>query len=395
MVSLLLGGVATAIAGRVLTAWRSETTTRTPPALPASGLPGTPPHPARHLRIRVDEPARMDISLDQDAPDVSVEAGSVAIVEYPKPQGARREVNVREGESWRSVQDASAKLPSPTPQPPSSLGKATDADAPNVGRPPRTKNKGIVLGSGPLAPPKDLSAEHPLWRALAMLSPSDMKTAGGYDAPSLVPPPFFPAVVPSDTSNQPARRSVHRLDTTPTTRVVPPAPTSEPPGEEARLLGESLRRLRTEHDPDRAIEILNDRDRRFPRGAFERQAELVRVEALLNLGRQSAAMQVLDTLRLEATAADRSATLARAELRAANGRCVDAISDFDRVLKVSTSEATPVDVSVERALYGRAVCRARGGDLGGARVDLRAYLEQFPHSPRRAEAERTLRGLGG
>jgi TolA-binding protein len=53
----------------------------------------------------------------------------------------------------------------------------------------------------------------------------------------------------------------------------------------------------------------------------------------------------------------------------------------------------PEDAFAERALYGRAMCRAHAGRLGDARGDLRAYLDRFPRGDRRTEAERTLRAL--
>jgi outer membrane protein assembly factor BamD (BamD/ComL family) len=159
-------------------------------------------------------------------------------------------------------------------------------------------------------------------------------------------------------------------------------------GIEARLLAESLRSLRKDHAPERALALVAEHDRRFPGGSLRRQADMVRAEALLRLGSQSAALSVLDGLTLETGAADRGLSLARAELRAAHAGCAGAISDFDRVLAVE-----PEDAFAERALYGRAMCRAHAGQLGEARADLRAYLERFPRGDRRTESERSLRAL--
>jgi tetratricopeptide (TPR) repeat protein len=159
-------------------------------------------------------------------------------------------------------------------------------------------------------------------------------------------------------------------------------------GIEARLLAESLRSLRKDHAFERALALVTEHDRRFPDGPLRRQAAMVRAEALLRLGRQSAALSVLESLPLEAGAADRGLSLARAELRAAHARCAEAIPDFDRVLAVELDDA-----AAERALYGRALCRARAAQFGDARADLRAYLERFPRTDRRPEAERTLRAL--
>ncbi len=159
-------------------------------------------------------------------------------------------------------------------------------------------------------------------------------------------------------------------------------------GIEARLLAESLHTLRKEHAPERALALVAEHDRRFPDGPLRRQADMVRAEALLRLGGQSEALSVLDSLPLESGAADRGLALARAELRAAHTRCAGAISDFDRVLAIEGDDAF-----AERALFGRAMCRARASQFGAARADLRDYLARFPRGTRRAEAERTLRGL--
>jgi TolA-binding protein len=66
--------------------------------------------------------------------------------------------------------------------------------------------------------------------------------------------------------------------------------------------------------------------------------------------------------------------VARAELRAERGRCGAALNDFNPLL---AAEAPP-DLVTERALYGRATCRAQQGDGAGARRDLEHYLARFP-----------------
>jgi hypothetical protein len=177
-------------------------------------------------------------------------------------------------------------------------------------------------------------------------------------------------------------------DASPGDAIAPASLVEGAAGIEARLLAESLRSLRKDRAPERALALVAEHDRRFPDGPFRRQAAMVRAEALLRLGRQPAALSVLDSLPLGAGAADRGLSLARAELRAAHARCAEALSDFDRVLAIEIDDA-----SAERALYGRALCRARATQFSEARADLRAYLERFPQTNRRIEAERTLRGL--
>ena len=61
-----------------------------------------------------------------------------------------------------------------------------------------------------------------------------------------------------------------------------------------------------------------------------------------------------------------------------SGRCQEALSDFDDVLRSSAGSA-PSEAA--RALYGRASCRARTGDLAGAEQDRQRYLKEFPKGP--------------
>lgn len=159
---------------------------------------------------------------------------------------------------------------------------------------------------------------------------------------------------------------------------------------EAALVARALGRLRRDHDPLWALNDLDEHDRRFPAGTLRREAALARAEALLALDRDGDALAVLDTVKLEPTDIDRRTFLARAELRAHDGRRVEAIADFNRVLVGGRD-----DDLAARALYGRAVCRVRGGNLGGARVDFQSYVRRFPEGPHRADVEKMLHRLGG
>jgi TolA-binding protein len=66
--------------------------------------------------------------------------------------------------------------------------------------------------------------------------------------------------------------------------------------------------------------------------------------------------------------------VARAELREEKGRTSAAIHDFDLIL----SAPSQADGITERALFGRATCRAKSGDREGARGDFTQYLNAFP-----------------
>ena len=108
---------------------------------------------------------------------------------------------------------------------------------------------------------------------------------------------------------------------------------------------------------------------------------------MLRLGRHDDALVRLDDLRLGPTGSSRGLLAARAELRAEQGRCAAAVLDFDRLL----ANAGEHDAIVERALRGRASCRAQTGDAAGARSDLETYLARFPDGRFAAEARAALR----
>jgi TolA-binding protein len=156
-----------------------------------------------------------------------------------------------------------------------------------------------------------------------------------------------------------------------------PAPLANPSAlaQESRLLAGAIHKLRQERNPGQALAMLDQHRARFgARGALEPEAEVTRIEALLRLGRHDQALELLDGQVLTATGVGREMLVARAELRAEKGRCGAALNDFNLLL---ATEAAP-DLVTERALYGRATCRAQQGDWAGARSDLEHYLTRFP-----------------
>jgi tetratricopeptide (TPR) repeat protein len=175
----------------------------------------------------------------------------------------------------------------------------------------------------------------------------------------------------------------------PTVKLRPAASLARPSASEGVLLARALRRLRHDHDALWALGDLDEYTRHYPRGNLRREAALARAEVLLALDRNEDALAVLDGVKLEPTGTDRRARLARAELRAQDGRQPEAIGDFDRVL-----DGGGDDELAARALFGRAVCRLRGGDLGGARTDLREYVRRFPEGTNHTDADNMLRRLG-
>ena len=196
----------------------------------------------------------------------------------------------------------------------------------------------------------------------------------------VVAPPPAPANAPVPEPQVPGKASLEP----------PPAPLANPSAlaQESRLLARAIHKLRQERNPGQALAMLDQHRARFgANGALEPEAEVTRIEALLRLGRHDQALGLLDAQVLTAAGVGREMLVARAELRAEKGRCGTALNDFNLVL---AAEAPP-DLVTERALYGRATCRAQQGDWAGARSDLEHYLARFPKG-RFADQARTAIG---
>jgi hypothetical protein len=154
-----------------------------------------------------------------------------------------------------------------------------------------------------------------------------------------------------------------------------PAPSATPESQlaaESKVLEPAIAALRRERDAARALTLLGSYEAMFPHGVLSLEARVLRIDALLALGRRSEALVLLDALPLDRVGRGGELRLVRAELRATND-CRSALPDFDRVL--SGASASGME---ERALRGRSLCRASLGDAGGARSDAQRYLEKYP-----------------
>lgn len=211
--------------------------------------------------------------------------------------------------------------------------------------------------------------------------------------PSIAPAPPLPHVSP--TAGPPLRRSVDLALRAPVTATRPAPspvlPAHAPPPEpvpstlsgETQVLGQAMARLRRQGDAAGALAALDLYRQRFPRGTLQREADVARVDALLTLGQDGNALAVLRTLSLQPRGHDQELRVIRGELTAATS-CPRALVDFDTVLAESAPPAL-----MERALYGRAACRAKQGDDAGAARDLREYLRRFPSGQFAADARRS------
>jgi hypothetical protein len=149
--------------------------------------------------------------------------------------------------------------------------------------------------------------------------------------------------------------------------------------QEAWLLRQALYALRHDRDAKRALSVLDDYDGSFGgRGALALEATSTRAQALLQLGNKARALELLDRLPLGPGRYTGELLVIRGELRSLSGRCRDALSDFHDVLRTTAGEAPD---EVARALFGRASCRARTGDLVGAEEDRQRYLKEFATGP--------------
>jgi hypothetical protein len=140
----------------------------------------------------------------------------------------------------------------------------------------------------------------------------------------------------------------------------------------ARHLTEAIRLLRAEHSPRAALQLLADHDGELTKAGFEHEAMLLRVEALLALGRRGEVLRLLDGASLTDVAASRTLLVTRGQLRAAANRCSEGLGDFDLVL----ARSKQVD---RQALIGRALCRKQLGDFAGMRADVQRMHDEFPN----------------
>jgi hypothetical protein len=159
----------------------------------------------------------------------------------------------------------------------------------------------------------------------------------------------------------------------------------EPTSAEAAAFALALERLRRDGDARAALRLLDDYDRRYPRGRLAGEATLARIEAHLALADAAGALRLLDGAAIDGLPRSADLRVLRGELRSDAGRCRDAIGDF---AAVATSAAAPALRG--RALHGRAVCLARLGQAEAARADARLYLSLLPQGKFAAEMRRAL-----
>lgn len=274
------------------------------------------------------------------------------------------------GPAWAETPDLPAPVPS-VPGPPAR--EAVSATAADSGGHARAND--LV----PLAPRK-------LVRKLAKAGPAESSTRPGLPARAAGPSSFEPApAAPTPVGAVLPRASqVAWLDKPAQPDLASPAlaekasnSATETSGAQgtAKYLSEAIRALRVEHSPGTALFLLDRHATQLGKSAFAHEALLLRVEAMLALGRKPEVLRLLDGAALTDVAASRSLLVTRGELRAAANRCADGVGDFDLVLARSKQ-------ADRQALFGRAVCRKKLGDSAGAQADVDRYRREFPADPR-------------
>ena len=204
-------------------------------------------------------------------------------------------------------------------------------------------------------------------------------------APTSPPPAAFspPGTAPRPESKAPilALATAHR----PAAAPVPAAASTLFPTE-AELLAQAIRALRRDGNPDGALALLDRHGGRLASGPLAPEAAAVRIEALLQARRTSAALAALDRFPLDGVPGREEWRIVRAELRGRADRWSEAESDFSLALTGGTERLR--DELVERALWGRATARARQGNASGARADQALYLQRFPDGRFAVQARR-------
>lgn len=199
-------------------------------------------------------------------------------------------------------------------------------------------------------------------------------------SPLLAPPPRpLPRAAVAAPTPQKERPRAERPEP-------PKAAETDALAEESARVGRALQLLAA-GDAASALAAAQDYLDRYPAGSLRGEAEMARLDALIALSRHSEALSLLDGFAEASFAGlprpDELRVL-RGELLLEKGRFADALASFS----AAGTEALP-DLH-ERALWGRAVCRVRLGDLAGSRREFAQYLSAFPEGRHAREARAAL-----
>lgn len=255
---------------------------------------------------------------------------------------------------------------SPQAVEPAEVAQAPSADLPDSDAVGGSGERGGQAGAGPSG---DRSAPDVAMRAPARAAPSRSPSRSNRRHGQATQQGLAPSAFPAPRTAE-AVESPEAQDTL---------------GAESQVLGLAVKQLRVASDPGAALATLDEYHERFPRGALAREARVTRVDALLALGRRSQVLAALDGIELQGLPRGAELRVLRGELLAEAERYSAATRDFDVALNAPSSPALQ-----ERALYGRALCRAALGDIEGSKSDLTTYLERYPAGRFAGEARKAL-----
>ena len=310
----------------------------------------------------------------------------------------RMEPLPRKGESWPAAKKTEPPQPGVPTAAPANTGVPPEGAAPAQAAEPTATHAVSELAAAPARPvrraqsdSKSASTDGRLaprkTQSLAMLdSKPAIPLPGAPPTPSMVlpsPPPPTPIAAPASIASAPtpSERPALAIPATPTpkplprlqaqpTLLLPTPPAAMNPA--ARHLKDVVRALRVDHAPRTALDLLDRHASELAGNAFAEESLLLRVEALLALKQQSAALRLLDATPMAASAASSVLLVTRGQLRASADRCLEAMSDFDLALARRPSKG---------ALLGRAHCKQKLGDSLGAQADRDRYRREFPNQP--------------
>jgi hypothetical protein len=312
--------------------------------------------------------------------------------EAPAREGARR----AKAATPTAPSSRAAAVPNAPPAPPAT----PPAPVPQVAARVAVERTATAPGLAPVStrrassPPRELamvelderlSAAPPPGNAalptvpLPQVTSTPPEAMGKPSIPEVIPSPSptpttAPAVVPSSPP------SVAGVAPNPVPASTSTATAPSPQGA-GKYLAETIHWLRKEHAPASALRLLDRHEAELIKAGFGHETLILRVEALVALGRRSEVLRLLDAASLTHVAASRALLVTRGELRAAANRCAEGLGDFELVL----ARSQQVD---RQALTGRALCRKRLGDLAGAGADIQRLREEFPNERLPGELEK-------
>lgn len=327
MAVLLFAGVAAASAAHfdLLPHWFVEIVG--PGTVPAPRIPSHSPH------FKPSAPAPAP-TLVRQAPTVPAQPAPADVSSPPaQPIAAPQPVAalLPSERAPEPIRQAVAHRPDSTRLPPTAAtSKPTQAAESGRGQPSIPRQPRAEVWPSPNAPAAPAQAP-------AVFLPT---------VPMAAPPP---ATRLAWVDRQAPAKTAESTQALPGPRPALPAPASQGGGP-IKYLSSAVHALRVEHSPEAALALLDRHAGDLERSSISHEVLLLRVEAMLKLNRQPEVLLLLDAAPLAGVAASRTLLLTRGELRAAAGRCAEAVSDFDSVL-VQTQGHN------KRALAGRAKCQ--------------------------------------